>query len=294
MPAGRRHDHRGRLILPGFVDTHVHSPQLDVIASYGSELLDWLERHTFPAEGRYADAAHAEAGATLFLDALIAHGTTSAVVFPTVHKVSAEALFAAGAERGMRLVAGKVLMDRNAPAGLVDDVDQAERDCRDLIERWHGNGRLSYAVTVRFAPTSTPEQLAMAGRLCAADPSLYFQTHLAENRDEVRWVHELFPDARSYLDVYAARRAAACEGACSRTASGSTTPTAPPCTPPAHRSRTARRPTSSSAAACSTGAPPSRPASPSASPAMSAAAPACRCCATAPMRTRCRRWRASA
>ncbi len=199
-----RHDHRGRLILPGFVDTHVHSPQLDVIASYGTELLDWLDRHTFPAEGRYADAAHAEAGAALFLDALIAHGTTSAVVFPTVHKVSAEALFAAGAERGMRLVAGKVLMDRNAPPGLVDVVEQAERDCRDLIARWHNNGRLAYAVTIRFAPTSTPAQLAMAGRLCAEDPSLYFQTHLAENRDEVRWVHELFPTARSYLDVYAA------------------------------------------------------------------------------------------
>jgi guanine deaminase len=198
-----RHDHRGRLILPGFIDTHVHSPQLDVIASYGTELLDWLERHTFPAEGRYADAAHAESGAALFLDALIAHGTTAAVVFPTVHKVSADALFAAGLERGMRLVAGKVLMDRNAPAGLTDDVDQAELDCIDLIERWHGVERLAYAVTVRFAPTSTPAQLAMAGRLCAADRSLYMQTHLAENRDEVRWVGELFPEARSYLDVYA-------------------------------------------------------------------------------------------
>jgi guanine deaminase len=198
-----RHDHRGRLILPGFIDCHVHSPQLDVIASYGTELLDWLERHTFPAEGRYADAAHAKAGAAHFLDALIAHGTTAAVVFPTVHKVSADTLFAAARVRGMRLVAGKVLMDRNAPEGLVDDVDQAERDCLDLIARWHGVDRLAYAVTVRFAPTSTPAQLAMAGRLCAADPSLYLQTHLAENRAEVRWVGELFPEARSYLDVYA-------------------------------------------------------------------------------------------
>ena len=198
-----RHDHRGRLILPGFIDTHVHSPQLDVIASYGTELLDWLERHTFPAEARYADPAHAESGAALFLDALMAHGTTAAVVFPTVHKVSADALFAAARGRGMRLVAGKVLMDRNAPGNLRDDVDQAERDCLDLIDRWHGVDRLAYAVTVRFAPTSTPAQLAMAGRLCAADPSLYLQTHLAENRDEVRWVRELFPEARSYLDVYA-------------------------------------------------------------------------------------------
>jgi len=198
-----RHEHAGRLILPGFVDTHVHSPQLDVIASYGSELLDWLDTYTFPAERRYADAAQARTGAALFLDALLAHGTTSAVVFPTVHKVSADALFAAAAERGMRLIAGKVLMDRNAPDGLCDDVAQAERDCRELIARWHGRDRLAYAVTVRFAPTSTPAQLAMAGRLCTEDRTLYMQTHVAENRDEVRWVHELFPQARSYLDVYA-------------------------------------------------------------------------------------------
>ncbi len=196
-------DHRGRLILPGFIDTHVHSPQLDVIASYGTELLDWLNIYTFPAELRYADPAHAQAGAALFLDALIAHGTTSAVVFPTVHKVSAEALFAAAQQRGMRLVAGKVLMDRHAPDGLRDDVEQAERDCVDLIERWHGRDRLAYAVTVRFAPTSTPAQLAMAGRLCQSFPGVYMQTHVAENRAEVRWARELFPEARSYLDVYA-------------------------------------------------------------------------------------------
>ncbi|HNK17331.1 MAG TPA: guanine deaminase [Piscinibacter sp.] len=198
-----RADHAGRLVLPGFVDTHVHSPQLDVIGSYGSELLDWLNTYTFPAERRYADAAVAQQGAALFLDALLAHGTTAAVVFPTVHKVSADALFAAAAERGMRLIAGKVLMDRHAPDGLRDDVVQAEADCRELIARWHGRERLAYAVTVRFAPTSTPAQLAMAGRLCAEDATLYMQTHVAENRDEVRWVRELFPEARSYLDVYA-------------------------------------------------------------------------------------------
>ena len=198
-----RQDHSGRLVLPGFIDTHVHSPQLDVIASYGTELLDWLNNYTFPAERRYADPAQAETGAALFLDALLAHGTTAAVVFPTVHKVSADALFAAAQVRGMRLVAGKVLMDRHAPDGLRDDVAQAERDCIDLIQRWHGRDRLAYAVTVRFAPTSTPEQLAMAGSLCAADKSLYMQTHVAENREEVRWVRELFPQARSYLDVYA-------------------------------------------------------------------------------------------
>ncbi len=196
-------DHRGRLILPGFIDTHVHSAQLEVIASYGAELLTWLNAYTFPAELRHADPAYAEAGAAHFLDALLAHGTTSAVVFPTVHKVTVDALFAAARQRGMRLVAGKVLMDRNAPAGLCDDVAQAERDCVDLIERWHGHDRLAYAVTVRFAPTSTPRQLTMAGRLCKAWPTVYMQTHVAENREEVRWVRELFPEARSYLDVYA-------------------------------------------------------------------------------------------
>jgi guanine deaminase len=199
----QRVDQSGRLILPGFIDTHVHSPQLDVIASYGTELLDWLNTYTFPAEKRYADAAEAESGAGRFLDALLAHGTTAAVVFPTVHKVSCDRLFDAAQQRGMRVIAGKVLMDRHAPDGLRDDVEQAEADCRELIARWHGRDRLAYAVTVRFAPTSTPEQLAMAGRLCAEDPSLYMQTHVAENRDEVRWVHELFPEARSYLDVYA-------------------------------------------------------------------------------------------
>lgn len=196
-------DHRGRLVMPGFTDTHVHSPQLDVIASYGTELLDWLNTYTFPAERRYADPAVATEGAALFCDALLAAGTTSAVVFPTVHKVSADALFAAAHQRGMRLVTGKVLMNRFAPDGLRDDVPQAERDCIDLIDRWHGTGRNAFAVTVRFAPTSTPEQLAMAGALCAADPTLYMQTHVAENRAEVKWVAELYPEARSYLDVYA-------------------------------------------------------------------------------------------
>ncbi|MGN6526624.1 MAG: guanine deaminase [Burkholderiaceae bacterium] len=199
----QRHDHRGRLVLPGFVDTHVHSPQLDVIASYGTALLDWLETHTFPAEARHADPQLAREGAARFIDALIAHGTTSAVVFPTVHEASVDALFEAAAARGMRLVAGKILMDRNAPPDLRDDVDEAERACTRLIERWHGRGRLAYAVTVRFAPTSTPAQLAMAGRLFANHPGTYMQTHLAENVDEVAWVRELFPEARSYLDVYA-------------------------------------------------------------------------------------------
>ncbi|MEQ1805447.1 MAG: guanine deaminase, partial [Burkholderiaceae bacterium] len=201
-PSWTRQDHRGQLLLPGFIDTHVHSAQLGVIGSYGTELLDWLNTYTFPAERAWADPEVADAGSAHFLDALLAHGTTSAVVFPTVHKGSVDALFGAAAERGMRIVAGKVLMDRHAPDGLRDDVEGAEAECRDLIARWHGKGRNSCAVTVRFAPTSTPAQLSMAGRLLASDPTLYMQTHVAENRAEVAWVAELFPRARSYLDVY--------------------------------------------------------------------------------------------
>jgi guanine deaminase len=191
------------LLLPGFIDTHVHSPQVDVIASWGTELLDWLATYTFPAEARHADPAFARAAAALFLDALLAHGSTAAVVFPTVHLTSAEALFDAAQQRGMRLIAGKVLMDRHAPAELRDDVDQARLDCSALIERWHGRGRLAYAVTPRFAATSSPAQLAMAGQLLADHPGLYMQTHVAENRAEVAWIAELFPASRSYLDVYA-------------------------------------------------------------------------------------------
>jgi len=198
-----RHDHAGRLVLPGFVDTHVHSGQLDVIGAWGSALLDWLERHTFPAELRMADPAHAAMVSAMFLDALLATGTTAASVFPTVHPVSVDALFEAAEARGMRVIAGKVLMDRHAPEALRDDVVNAEAQSRELIERWHGRGRCAYAVTPRFAPTSTDAQLAMAGRLLASRPGLYMQTHVAENRDEVRWVHELWPDARSYLEVYA-------------------------------------------------------------------------------------------
>lgn len=198
-----RADHRGRLLLPGFIDTHVHMPQLDVIASYGTALLDWLHTYTFPAEQRYADPAVAQAGSERFIAALLAHGTTAAVVFPTVHKVSCDCLFAAAQARGMRLIAGKCLMDRHAPDGLRDTVDEAERDCVDLIRRWHGQGRLAYALTVRFAATSTAAQMDMAGRLLAAHPGTYMQTHVAENTEEVRWVAELFPEARSYLDVYA-------------------------------------------------------------------------------------------
>ena len=199
----RKLDHSGRLLLPGFIDTHVHCPQIDVIASWGTELLDWLNTYTFPAEARHADPAVAQAAADLFTDALLAHGTTAAVVFPTVHATSVDALFSAASQRGMAMLTGKVLMDRHAPDNLRDDVVGAEADCRALIERWHGRGRNRYAVTPRFAATSTPAQLAMAGRLLADHPGTFMQTHVAENRAEVAWIAELFPEARSYLDVYA-------------------------------------------------------------------------------------------
>ena len=199
----QRVDHRGRLLLPGFLDSHVHAPQLDVIASWGTQLLDWLQTYTFPAEARLADPAEAARCASEFLDALLAHGTTAAAVFATVHDGSADALFDAALDRGMRVLTGKVLMDRHAPPDLRDDVDAALSECRALVQRWHSRGRLAYAVTPRFAATSSDAQLAMAGRLLAETPGAYLQTHVAENLDEVRWVRQLFPHARSYLDVYA-------------------------------------------------------------------------------------------
>jgi guanine deaminase len=202
-PQWQRHRHTGRLLMPGFIDTHVHSPQLGVMARHGTQLLDWLNTYTFPAEATWADPAVASAGTARFLDALLAHGTTTAMVFATVHAASATALFEQATARNMRVIGGKVLMDRNAPASVCDTVASSERDSIDLIERWHGQGRCSYAVTVRFAPTSSPAQLAMAGELCRGDTSLYMQTHVAENQAELQWVAQLYPHARSYLDVYA-------------------------------------------------------------------------------------------
>ena len=202
-PSWYRVEHPGRLIMPGFIDTHVHSAQIDVLGSWGTQLLDWLNTHTFPAEQRMADPAHAQAISEMFVRALLAQGTTSACVFPSVHAVSADALFAAAHAQGMRMITGKVLMDRHAPAALCDSVDEGRADCEALIARWHGTGRLAYAITPRFAITSTPAQLAMAGQLWARTPGAYMQTHVAENTDEAQWVAQLFPQARSYLDVYA-------------------------------------------------------------------------------------------
>ncbi|MEM9783042.1 MAG: amidohydrolase family protein, partial [Pseudomonadota bacterium] len=173
-------DHRPHLVLPGFIDTHLHMPQAQVVASYAAELLDWLNDHTFPAEMRFEDPAHAARIAGLFLDMLLAHGTTTAVVYCSVHRASTDAFFDAAARRGLRMIGGKVMMDRNAPEGLTDTAQSAHDDSAALIARWHGHGRLGYAITPRFAITSTPAQLDAAGALVAAHPGCHLQTHLSE------------------------------------------------------------------------------------------------------------------
>jgi guanine deaminase len=187
----------GRLITPGFVDAHIHYPQVDVMAAWGTQLLDWLNTHTFPAEQAFADRAHADEVAALFLDLLLANGTTSALVFCTVHKTSADALFEAALARNMRIIGGKSLMDRNAPDGLRDTVEGARADMEVLIRTWRGRGRLGYAVTPRFAVTSSEAQLAMAGEVAAAHPDVLIQTHMSENLAEIDQVGRLFPDART-------------------------------------------------------------------------------------------------
>lgn len=191
-----------QLIVPGFIDCHVHFPQLDIIASYGEQLLDWLRRYAYPVEARFADADYAREIADVFVNELLRNGTTTALVFGTVHAHSADAIFEAAAKRDMRLIAGKVLMDRNCPEALRDDPESAYADSKALIERWHGQGRLGYAITPRFALTSTAAQLQAAGRLAAEYPDVWIHTHLAENTDEVDEVARLFPESDSYLDVY--------------------------------------------------------------------------------------------
>jgi guanine deaminase len=195
-------DHGRNLLLPGFIDTHIHYAQTDVIAAGGRQLMDWLHDYTFVEERRFAELEHGERVAGFFLDELARNGTTTALVFGTVHPASVEAFFSAAAARGLRMIAGKVMMDRNAPADLCDSAESAERQSRDLLERWHGKDRLHYAITPRFAPTSSEAQLQAAGRLAKDFPDAFIQSHLAENPDEIAWVRELFPAARSYLDVY--------------------------------------------------------------------------------------------
>lgn len=195
-------DLRGRLIVPGLIDCHVHFSQLDIIASYGEQLLDWLRRYAYPAEAKFADAAYARSVADFFLDELLRNGTTTAMVFATVFPQSVDAIFAAAQDRGMRLIAGKVLMDRSCPEELSDDAATAYADSKALIERWHGKSRLGYAITPRFALTCSEEQLAAAGKLAAEYPDTWIHTHLAENQDEVEQIAAQFPWSRSYLDVY--------------------------------------------------------------------------------------------
>ncbi len=195
-------DQRKCLIVPGFVDCHVHYPQTQMIAAYGTQLLDWLNTYTFPVEASFADAAHAKQVAHVFLDQLVRNGTTTALVFCSVHPQSVDAFFSIAQARQMRMIAGKVMMDRHAPPAVTDTADSSYHDSNALIQRWHGVDRLSYAVTPRFAPTSTPAQLQAAGRLLREHPGVYLHTHLSENQDEVKWVKSLFPTADHYLDVY--------------------------------------------------------------------------------------------
>ncbi len=190
------------LVMPGFIDTHVHSPQIDVIASYGAQLLDWLENYTFPAELRFRDEEYAKRAAEDFLDYSLAAGTTTSFVFTTSFRQSTEALFEAALGRGLRMVAGKVLMDQHALAGLLDTAEGGYRDSRDLIEAWHGRGRLGYAVTPRFSGTCSPQQLALTGRLLEEYPDVWLQTHLSENTGEIAWLKSIYPEARDYLATY--------------------------------------------------------------------------------------------
>ena len=195
-------DYGAALVLPGFIDAHIHFPQYRMLAAPGRDLMDWLQRYTFPEECRYRSTAHACAAAEVFLNRLVRHGTTAAVVFSTVHRAATEALFAAAEERRMAVVTGKTMMDRNAPADLCDDPAAGAEDSEALIDRWHGRGRLRYAITVRFAVTSSEEQLRAAGGLAARHPGCHVHTHLSESQAEIAQVARDFPWAQDYTDVY--------------------------------------------------------------------------------------------
>jgi guanine deaminase len=195
-------DYSGRLILPGFVDAHIHYPQTDVIASYGMQLLDWLERYTYPAEAGFDDAERARETAEFFLRELLRNGTTTALVFATVHAQSVDVFFQSALARNLRMIAGKVLMDRNCPERLRDTPAQGYRESAELIEKWLGRGRLGYAITPRFAVTSSEAQLELAGKLAREHPEAHIQSHMAESRQELARVRELFPSSPNYVDVY--------------------------------------------------------------------------------------------
>ena len=201
-PDASQQDFGDKLILPGFIDAHVHYPQTGIIASWGKRLIDWLNSYTFPEEMRFSDPGVARSSANQYLDLALAHGTTTVASFCTIHPTSVDALFEAAQARNMAVVAGKTCMDRNAPDGLRDTAQSAYDDSKSLIERWHGKGRATYAITPRFSPTSTPEQLSALGALWAEHPTCLMQTHLSEQTDEVAWVKDLFPNALDYLETY--------------------------------------------------------------------------------------------
>lgn len=204
-PEARLHDHGDRLISAGFIDAHVHYPQTAIIASWGKRLIDWLNSYTFPEEMRFADPAYAQEIANRYLDLVLARGTTTVCSYATIHPASVDAIFTAAQARGMRLFAGKTCMDRNAPEGLRDTAQSAYDDSKRLLQKWHGVDRLSYVITPRFSPTSTPEQLAALGALWREYPDCLMQTHLSEQTDEIAWVRDLFPQSRDYLDTYEAQ-----------------------------------------------------------------------------------------
>ncbi len=201
-PAAEVMDYGAQLICPGFIDAHVHYPQTAMIASWGKQLIDWLNTYTFPEEMRLADPTYAREIAARYLDLALDHGTTTMCSYATIHPHSIDAFFDAAATRGMRTVAGKTCMDRNAPDGLRDTAQSAYDDSKALLQRWHGQGRASYAITPRFSPTSTPAQLSALGALWAEHPDCLMQTHLSEQPAEIAWVRDLFPDARDYLETY--------------------------------------------------------------------------------------------
>lgn len=196
------HDYGDRLILPGFIDPHIHFPQTQVIGSYGAQLLEWLEKYTFPSELRYADRAFAEAGARFFLSELLRNGTTTAVVYGSVHREAIEAFFEESERRGTLMVAGKTMMDRNAPEGLTDTAETGYRDTAAVIKAWHRRGRQRVAITPRFAITSTPEQLEASGALRRENPDCLLQTHMSENVREIEYARALYPERAGYLDIY--------------------------------------------------------------------------------------------